>query len=508
MNTLLDWYRQHIYEAVSRPSNPAGPEVKAMKITQPKAYKGQDSINIFDEWVNQMLHWFRIYKVMGLDHDVDRVTYTGACLEDLAAQWFDQEVEGPDQVIPDWTFEDLICALFVHFIHEASVQNAAKKYDKTRYFSERGALTFYNDIKHCAAWMVQLPDEYSIWRKFINGLPMSIVEGVVKSHGISAEHSPMEHILVEVQRMESALKMINNHSWAQQAKSSYANNCTKEGLSSGNSDGGNKYFCRGNILYKKALSNARQQREDGQWPQGNRDTGHTSSNNKGKGRATMLSKQDAGCFNCRENDHFADQCPKPKKQNKARLFTAEVQDIDASGEQDEQGDAAQDIDKPGLSPSSDNDEDQVNGPQYSSDDEDIIEIYDNDDDNDREPVTCLRRMSTHDSSDKEVVCYSYMGIAESDSDRFSEFKGEDLLNEYEEVHCMVLETGDLGSHEPSCNGGISITNLLKVPALGQEHEQLDAPQETTREVAAEGISSWGVINAMERFAIPEINASP
>ena len=96
MNTLLDQYRQHIYEAVSQPSNPVGPEVKAMKITQPKAYKGQDSIDIFDEWVNQMLHRFRIYKMTGPDHDVDRVTYMGACLEDLAAQWFDQEVEGPD----------------------------------------------------------------------------------------------------------------------------------------------------------------------------------------------------------------------------------------------------------------------------------------------------------------------------------------------------------------------------------------------------------------------------
>ena len=233
-----------------------------MKITQPKAYKGQDSIDIFDEWVNQMLRWFRIYKVTGPDRDVDRVTYTGACLEDLVAQWFDQEVEGPDQVIPNWSFKDLICTLFVHFIHEASAQNAAEKYNKMRYSSERGALAFYNDIKRQAAWMVQLPDEYSVQRKFINGLPMSIAEGVVKSCGISAEHSPMEHILVKVQRMESVLKMINNHSRAQQAKSShkssYADNHMKERLSSGNSDGGNKYFRRGNVLYKKALSNNRQ----------------------------------------------------------------------------------------------------------------------------------------------------------------------------------------------------------------------------------------------------------
>ena len=234
-----------------------------MKIAQPKAYKGQDNIDIFDEWVNQLLCWFRIYKVTGLDCDVDRVTYMGACLEDLVAQWFDQEVGRPDRVIPDWTFEDLICSLFVCFIHEASMQNAAEKYNKTRYSSEQGALVFYNDIKRRAARMVQPPDEYSVRRKFINGLPMSIAEGVVKSCGISMEHLPMEQILVEVQRMESALKMISSYSRAQQVKSSHksssADNHTEDRPSSGNSDGGSKYFHRGNMLYKKALSNTRQQ---------------------------------------------------------------------------------------------------------------------------------------------------------------------------------------------------------------------------------------------------------
>ena len=116
----------------------------------------------------------------------------------------------------------------MYFIHEASTQNAAKKYDKTRYSSERGALVFYNDIKHHAAQMVQPPDEYSIWRKFINGLPMSITEGVVKSHRISAEHSPMEQILVKVQRMESVLKMISSYSWAQQVKSSHKSSSADE----------------------------------------------------------------------------------------------------------------------------------------------------------------------------------------------------------------------------------------------------------------------------------------
>ena len=51
-------------------------------------------------------------------------------------------------------------------------------------------LAFYNNMKHRAAGL-QPPDDYSM-RKFINGLLLSLVEGVIKSRGISAEHSPMD----------------------------------------------------------------------------------------------------------------------------------------------------------------------------------------------------------------------------------------------------------------------------------------------------------------------------
>jgi len=117
------------------------------------------------------------------------------------------------------------------------------------------------------ARMVQPPDYYSMRRKFINELLLLLAEGVSKAHRISAEHSAMDQILVEVQKMESALKMINNHSWTQVVKSSFKGASTgvpaKEKSSSENSGNGHKYFCRGNMLYKKVLSNVRQQQTDG-----------------------------------------------------------------------------------------------------------------------------------------------------------------------------------------------------------------------------------------------------
>ncbi|KIK21926.1 hypothetical protein PISMIDRAFT_103166, partial [Pisolithus microcarpus 441] len=173
------------------------PEVKAIKITPPRYYKGQDDINTFDKWVNQTLCWLKIYKVTGPAHDADHIMYARTCLEGMAVQWFNQEVDSPDCMIHDWTFKDFVCTMFTQFIHE--------------YSPVKGVLAFYNDLKHRASRMVQPPDEYSMKRKFVNGLPLPIAEGVLKSRGVSAEHTLMDQILIKVQRMESALKLINNH---------------------------------------------------------------------------------------------------------------------------------------------------------------------------------------------------------------------------------------------------------------------------------------------------------
>ncbi|KIK12765.1 hypothetical protein PISMIDRAFT_120298, partial [Pisolithus microcarpus 441] len=190
MELLLEKYHQRIYKVVGHHTAPTGPEVKAIKIAQPKYYKGQDDIDTFDKWVNQTLRWLKIYKVTGPARDADCIMYAGTCLEGMATQWFDQEVDSPDRMVRDWTFEDFVCTMFTRFIHE--------------YSPAKGVLAFYNDLKHRASRMVQPPDEYSMKRKFINGLPLPIAEGVLKSRGMLAEHMPMDQILIKVQRMESA----------------------------------------------------------------------------------------------------------------------------------------------------------------------------------------------------------------------------------------------------------------------------------------------------------------
>ena len=91
----------------------------------------------------------------------------------------------------------------------------------------------------------------------------------------------------------------------------------------------------------------------------------------------------------------AHRCPKPKKQNKARLFAVDVQEPDAAEDTGEQDNTAHGImDDQDLSPESDDEGDPVDGPQYLSDEGDVVNIYDNDGDSNGEPVACLGSMYT------------------------------------------------------------------------------------------------------------------
>ena len=182
-----------------------------MNPPKPGKYGGQDDLEKFDEWLSHLLKYYCTFKITGPNRDEDWVLYTGLYLEGLASQWYDQEVDSPDQQVQDWMFEDVICGLFQQFVHEASAQNAADQYDHTRFSHEKGALAFYNNLKCCACRMVQSPDDYSFRRKFLCGLPHSIIKSIFEAHGISTEHSTIKEILEEVQCMETAQKAINMH---------------------------------------------------------------------------------------------------------------------------------------------------------------------------------------------------------------------------------------------------------------------------------------------------------
>ena len=92
-----------------------------------------------------------------------------------------------------------------------TVQNAANSYAKTKFSHSKGALAFYNELQCHASRMVQPPDEYSMKRKFLKGLLEDLVENLLKSRRVSAEHTTLTTLLCEVKAMESSLQAFQNY---------------------------------------------------------------------------------------------------------------------------------------------------------------------------------------------------------------------------------------------------------------------------------------------------------
>ena len=176
---LLRRYKGLIYDRVGH-ERKALPDIKNIRVSPPEKYSGEDDIEVFDTWLNGLLRLFRVYNVTGGHKDSMRVDLCGTTLTGLAATWYADKVEAWNRKTRKWYFEDLICSMYKRFIHEVTAQNAANSYARTKFSRSKGALAFYNELQHHVSRMVQPPDEYSMKRKFLKGLPEDLVENLLK----------------------------------------------------------------------------------------------------------------------------------------------------------------------------------------------------------------------------------------------------------------------------------------------------------------------------------------
>jgi hypothetical protein len=187
------------------------PDIKNIRVSPPEKYNGEDDIKKFDTWLAGLLRWFQVYNVTGDHKDSMRVDLCGTTLAGLAATWYTDKVEAWNRRTSKWIVKDLVCELYKRFIHKVTAQNATTSYQKTKYSRAKGALAFFNDLQRHANCMVQLPDEYSMKRKFLRGLPEDIVENLLKSRRVSAEHTSMDKLLHEVKAMESSIQAYHSY---------------------------------------------------------------------------------------------------------------------------------------------------------------------------------------------------------------------------------------------------------------------------------------------------------
>ena len=140
-----------------------------------------------------------------------RIDLVGIFLADNASTWYTTEVESWNRPNRNWTFSDLIIALYKRFIHEVTAQNASTKYHSTKYTKAKGALAFYNELEHHASRMVERPDDYSFKQKLLYSLPQEMVETLLKSRGVTAEHTSLGRMLHEIKAVESTIQAVEQY---------------------------------------------------------------------------------------------------------------------------------------------------------------------------------------------------------------------------------------------------------------------------------------------------------
>jgi hypothetical protein len=99
-NYMINKLRAHIRDSLMSILDNL-PELKGLYMKLPKAYEGEDDYDHLDKWLQGLLRFLKIHRLIGMDKEQDRVLVTGTSLKGKAKCWFSLEVEHLNCIIHD-----------------------------------------------------------------------------------------------------------------------------------------------------------------------------------------------------------------------------------------------------------------------------------------------------------------------------------------------------------------------------------------------------------------------
>ena len=169
-------------------------ENKNLKFPVPPVYSGSSDINVFDTHVMTMGRWMELMGLGGRRNDKKRLLTHGFYLSGVAKDWYEQQVVGMYRVKWDWTYKEMILALFDRFINTSCVQKATDMFWTARYSSEIGIMGYYHQLMTAARRMVKRPDSYTFKNQLMSNMPSGMFNDLTERN-ISAEYSKIREIL-------------------------------------------------------------------------------------------------------------------------------------------------------------------------------------------------------------------------------------------------------------------------------------------------------------------------
>ncbi|KAK0429656.1 hypothetical protein EV421DRAFT_1914265 [Armillaria borealis] len=176
MHDRIEQYTdEHLRVHLHLPDGVKAPRLDSKNVS---LYAGSSSVAEFWTWLKSLVIYLETSQLGGLDRDRERKLLIEPVLTGTAKKWYHDHVIEVNEY-SNWTFVSVIIGLYDRFIHDSAMQDARSKFDRAMFLDGGGTAEGYHDLLQTLIRdMTRKPDDYSITRRFVTGLPHDMREAV------------------------------------------------------------------------------------------------------------------------------------------------------------------------------------------------------------------------------------------------------------------------------------------------------------------------------------------
>jgi hypothetical protein len=183
-----------------------GPQLTKLgiKVPLPEAYDGTSDLELFENWLAQLVGWFQIYNLDVDSREMDRVRLQilGQQLKGRASNYFQRRSEESSRGEGPWTFVIAVRKLRDRFLYKATALDAAFKFENLMQ-GGRDVETLADDLNRYAERMTEPPAPYQIRRRFMQALKTDVAKWLI-SNQITPESHSLKDIVTAAKAVEES----------------------------------------------------------------------------------------------------------------------------------------------------------------------------------------------------------------------------------------------------------------------------------------------------------------